>query len=385
RIQNRLRLALERSIPYNYHLKPIGLHESKVSNEAVKYQLVIDKYYNALKIPQDLFDILSDYDKPDYSSVTTDYYIAEMDEGRVFSGNVASVAIISRENKLVGDFSFGYKNGNLVDARQNNIFRQKYFTEPTYFDCTVFTMLTGGGGAINYAHFLIDSLSRIYLLKRSGKFDEVEKFLLPSLRYDFQENALKLLGIPKEKVIEGDKYQNIKAKKLIASTAPRGTSDIIPKWVGDFFREEFLKETHLKDFDAPNVYIKRSDSGMRNVLNEDETETMLAKYNFKSFELSKLSFIEKVSLFAKAKLVISVHGAGLANVMFCKPSSHFIEIFPKVFILTTYADLATKVGMGYSYLVCDTSKFADNAHDAQKVHVRIDINKLEEEIKNIIL
>ena len=384
KIQNRLKLTLERTIPHNYNLKPIGVHESKLSNQAIKYHKVLENYENPLLIPQDLFNILSDYDKPDYSSVTTDYYVAELDEGRVFAGNVATVAIISNENKLVGDFSFSYRDGDVVEASKNNIFQQKYFIEPTYFDCTVFTMLNGGGGASNYAHFLIDSLSRIYLLKKSGLFDQVDKFLVPSLRFDFQEDALKLLGIPKDKIIEGDKHPHIKAKKLIASTAPRDTSVIIPKWVGEFYRESLVKEDLLKDFDAPNIYIKRSDSGIRNVLNEDEVEAMLAKYNFKFYELSKLSFIEKVSLFAKANLVVSVHGAGLTNIMFSKPSSHFIELFPDVFILTTYVDLATKVGMGYSYLVCESSEYADNGHDAQKVHVRVDISKLEEQIKKVI-
>ncbi len=384
KIQNRLKLSLERTIPHNYNLKPIGVHKSKFSNNAVKYHLVLEKYDNPLLIPQELFDILSDYDKPDYSTVTTDYYVTEIEEGRVFAGNVATVAVISKENKLVGDMSFSYKDGDVVEAEKNNVFQQKYFVEPTYFDCTVFSMLNGGGGASNYAHFLIDSLSRIHLLKKSGKFNEVDKFLVPSLRYDFQEDALKLLGIPKEKAIEGDKYPHIKAKKLIASTAPRDTSVIIPKWVGEFYRDSFLKDDLLKDFDAPNIYIRRSDSGIRNVLNEEETEAMLSKYNFKFYELSKLSFIEKVSLFAKANVIVSVHGAGLTNVLFCKESSHFIELFPDVFILTTYVDLATKVGMEYSYLVCESSKFADNGHDAQKVHVRVDIPKLEEMVKKVV-
>jgi len=314
KIRNRLKLTLERTLPFNYHLKPKGVH-SKGDSKSIQYTKVYEGYNNPLKIPQDLFNILSDYDKPDYNAVTTDYHLVEIEEGRVFAGNVATVAIISNENKLVGDVSFSYRDGDVVSPEKNNVFQQKYFTEPTYFDATVFSMLNGGGGASNYAHFLIDSLSRIHMLKMSGKFEEIDKFLAPSLRFDFQEDALKLLGITRDKIIEGDKYPHIKAKKLIASTAPRDTSVIIPEWVTTFHRDAFLKKEYIKDFDAPYIYIKRSDSGIRNVLNEAETEAMLSKYNFKFFELSKLSFIEKVSLFANAKLVVSVHGIGSSGLI----------------------------------------------------------------------
>ncbi len=384
KISNRVKLTLERTIPYRYHYKPVGVHPEGVSNECVRFQNIYTGYENPLKIEDELFDILSDYDKPDYQSVTTDYHIIELDEGRVFAGNVATVAVISKENKIVGEASFSYKNGDVVSADQNNVFQQKFFPEPEYIDGTVFTMLNGGGGASNYAHFLIDSLSRIHLLKKSGKFDEVDKFLVPSIRYDFQEDALKLLGITRDKIIEGDKVPHIQAKKLIASTAPRHTALIIPSWVCEFYRDEYLKPELLKDFDAPYIYIKRSDSGIRNVLNEAEVEEMLSKYGFKFYELRDLSFIEKVSLFAKAKVVVSVHGAGLTNIMFCSTDSHFIELYPDVYILTTYVDLATKVGIDYAYQLCKSSAFADNGGDAQKVHVTVDIPKLEALVKEKI-
>ncbi|MBX2840274.1 MAG: glycosyltransferase family 61 protein [Flammeovirgaceae bacterium] len=378
KITNRLKLMAERAIPHNIQYQPNGVHPDAVSDADVQYTQVYSNYHNPLKITDDLFDLLSDYDKPDYKSVDIDYYIAEIPNGRVFFGNVATVAIISQSNKLVGDMSFSYADGDVVEAEKNNIFHQKYFNDPEEYDGTVFSLLTGGGGGKNYAHWLIDSLSRIHLLQKSGKFDEVDYFLVPSIRYDFQEDALKELGITRDKIIEADKISpHIKAKKLIASTAPRHKYVIIPEWVGDFYKDNFLKPENLKDFDSPNVYVSRADSGIRNVLNEPELMEMLEGYGFKSFELSKLNFKEKISLFAKAKTVLSVHGAGLTNVMFCEKGTKFIELYPDVFVLTTYVDLATKAGLDYSYMICKSSAFADNGNDAQKVHVTVDLPELK--------
>jgi capsular polysaccharide biosynthesis protein len=45
--------------------------------------------------------------------------------------------------------------------------------------------------------------------------------------------------------------------------------------------------------------------------------------------LSKLSFINQVSIFNNAKFIIGLHGAGFANLVFCKKNTFVLEIKPK--------------------------------------------------------
>jgi Glycosyltransferase 61 len=46
-------------------------------------------------------------------------------------------------------------------------------------------------------------------------------------------------------------------------------------------------------------------------------------------ELEKMSFSDQVRLFSRAQLVIGIHGAGLANMVFCRPGTTLVEVDPE--------------------------------------------------------
>ncbi|WP_269523435.1 glycosyltransferase family 61 protein [Coraliomargarita parva] len=368
---------VSRYVPKNTALRPTGIAGASNPPEGVTYHPVLSGVINSLDIPDALYERLSPFGKPAERSVSVDYRVAEITNGRIFNPNEATVAVISSDNRLLGDMSFNYAMGRVVSPELNKVFQLSNFPNPKHCEGTVFSLLTGGGGANNYAHWLIDSLSRLHLLRLSGLYDSVDRFLVPEPRYDFQADSLKYLGIDRSQLITDAEHHHFTADRLITSTAPRGDSVIIPKWVTDFHREAFLKARKLRDFEAPLVYVRRSDSSMRNVLNEDALVAHLAERGFRSFEMASLPFLDKIALFAGAQVVVSVHGAGLANIMFCPESAHFVELFPEQFVLTTYADLAFNVGLGYSHMLCPSPVRAKDGKEGQKVHVTVDIDALD--------
>ena len=46
-------------------------------------------------------------------------------------------------------------------------------------------------------------------------------------------------------------------------------------------------------------------------------------------ELENKSVREQVNIFWNAKLVIAVHGAGMANLVSCRPGTHVVEVQPR--------------------------------------------------------
>ena len=54
----------------------------------------------------------------------------------------------------------------------------------------------------------------------------------------------------------------------------------------------------------------------------------LGEYAFEEIFLENLSFTEQINLFANSHTIVSPHGAGLANLVFSRPSTNVIEIFP---------------------------------------------------------
>lgn len=74
------------------------------------------------------------------------------------------------------------------------------------------------------------------------------------------------------------------------------------------------------------VFISRSDSSYRRILNEAEILNLLLPHGFTRIELSQLDFSTQVSIFDNVEIVIGPHGAGLTNLIFAK-HAFVLEIF----------------------------------------------------------
>lgn len=382
---NRTRKILGRIIPFNSRFKPggvcsINIEEPQKNNprELTVHQ-VYPNYETKLDISEDLYHACSEYWKPK-RQVCTNYMVVEAPNGRVYTDNESSVAVISCYNRVIENVSLSLVSGKVTGPNMNNIFEQRFFTVPEKYEGTVFSMLTGGAGVNNIGHWFIDVLPRLHLLQRSGLYDKVDWFLVPSLRYDFQVETLELLGIPAEKLIASDKHPHIAADCIIASTAPRGNHTLIPNWLCEYTQQAFMpiaeEESELITPDTPYLYVSRSDSSIRNVLNEEELLKALEPYGFKTVISSKLSIKEKIKLFSKAKVVMGATGAGLISMFFCKPGTTMIEIFNEGFVIEPFYDIATKIGLDYEYIICKSNRKVKNATQGQREHLNVEIDKV---------
>jgi hypothetical protein len=384
KILKRLKKVVGRIIPHNSHFRP---HSALIINseDSASHSgrgVILHRIYpgcqTTLDIADDLYEACSSYWKP-RRIVKTDYIITEVPNGRIYTDNESSVAIISKYNQIIDNVSLNLKDGKVTDVGFNNVFEQRYFTKPANFTGTVFSMLTGGAGLNNISHWFVDVLPRLHLLRESGLYDKVDWFLVPSLRYSFQTETLRLLGIPNEKIITGDAHPHLTADSIIASTAPRGNHTLVPTWLCEYIRGSFL---NLAD-DKPEpgeqptkVYISRSDSKLRHVENETELVKALEPYGFKSVVLSQLSICERIKLFSKASAVVSATGAGLVSILFCQPGTKVIELFNEGFVIEPYYDIATKINLDYRYLICKGSRKVENARQGQHDNLWVDIPSL---------
>ncbi|WP_187262364.1 glycosyltransferase family 61 protein [Pontibacter beigongshangensis] len=378
----RIKQVLGRVVPHNTRYKPVGVcrftpndSSSEMTNE-IQVHSIYTNHTSTLQVSEHLFAACSDYWKP-LKSVTTDYLVVEVPGGRIYTDNQNSVAVISRFNRVVDHVSLSLTNGKVTPPDRNNIFDQRYFNEPDYYEGTVFTLLTGGAGLNNISHWFVDVLPRLHLLQESGLYDLVDWFLVPSLRYSYQTETLEMLGIPKEKLIAGDEHPHIAADGIIASTAPRGIHTIVPEWLCQFNRNAFLPLEEVEANEKPlRLYISRSDSAIRNVLNEKELLEALEPLGFRNIISSKYSMLERIKMFSQAEVVIGATGAGLINMLFCKPGTRLIEIFSEGFILEPFYDIAPKIGLDYDYVICKGNNNIKNADHGQREHITVEIDKV---------
>ncbi|MBC5772965.1 glycosyltransferase family 61 protein [Pontibacter sp. KCTC 32443] len=388
----RVKKVMGRIIPYNTRYRPSDVCRintddlTTVNQKEIKVHSIYPRYETQLDITEELYQACSDYWKPK-RHVITDYLVIEAPNGRIYTDNESSVAVVTQYNRLIEHVSLSLVMGKVTEPNLNNIFEQRFFSSPERFKGTVFSLLTGGAGINNIGHWFIDVLPRLHLLRESGLYDKVDWFLVPSTCYDYQRETLELLGITPDKIIESDKHPHITADCIIASTAPRGNNTLIPKWLCNYIRSSFMpyadEENELITPVAPSLYISRSDSELRVVINEKEVLKELKPFDFQNIVSSKLSIKEKIKLFSKAKVVVGATGAGLINLFFCKPGTKVIEIFNEGFIVEPFYDIATKIDLDYEYIICPNKRRIFNLNQGQRANIFVETDKLVDVLQRI--
>jgi hypothetical protein len=378
-------------VPFNTSLRPDTVFNSSKKYLELHNQLTDLAYikihpgYNyQLRLPPDLQEAAELFEKLEPTTELPDVVVAEIPQGRLYTDAYYTIAIITPTNKVLNDLSLELRSKANLKGFVNNIFNIKFFRKPAKFKGTVFTLLTGGGGLDNYFHWLFDVLPRFHLLKVSGLFQRVNWFIIPSYNLPYQLETLNTLGISQSQIIDGSKVNHIEADTIIASSSHRNAGQM-EKWVCDFLRESFVDTLRPNEKKYPShFYITRNDSRSRNVINENELIALLDRFGFTTLSLSGLSFEEQVRLFNNAEVIVSPHGAGLANLVFCKEGTKIIEIFSKGWVGTMYYDLAQKLGLEYHYQLDRVSASPKSAEEAKHKHFLVDIATVEKTLKSLI-
>ncbi|QHT67884.1 glycosyltransferase family 61 protein [Rhodocytophaga rosea] len=388
KVIRKIKSIIAKTIPHNVSYRPKDvyenvqeyLHEDNRKKPAPAYKELYPSYTSVINIDEEFYSKCADYmDLPRQAAIPT-AYIVEIPHGRLHTDTVFSVAIISRDNKLVGGVSYQMGKNK---AKENSIFEQTFFITPKKYSGTAFHLLIGGSGDNNYFHWLFDALCRIHLLQKSGWFDRIDYFIVPGFELGYQKDTLRLLGIDDNKIIPGNVETHIVADSLVATNYVRYHSHV-PAWACSFLKNNFPKVIEAGERVYPYVYVSRNDSDKRFVINENELVNFLAEYGFKKVELGNMTFQQQVNLFGSAKVIIGPHGAGWANLVFCEPGTTAIELFASEYIIPVYYDLANKAGVNYQYMACESDASAENVKQGMRLNLLVDLNQLKPMLETIM-
>ncbi|MDY0386293.1 MAG: glycosyltransferase family 61 protein [Methanolobus sp.] len=245
--------------------------------------------------------------------------------------------VISSDDKVFSDFT--YQIGKPIE--KNDVFKS-YIKKPE-LKKGCFATITASESS-GYFHWMLECLPRIRLIE--DYIDEIDYLIVPDNLKKFHIETLDRLGFPEEKLYRIKDGMNLQCEKLFVPSLPIGNA-LMSKWVCDFLRESFIPE----DVADPHrlIYISRKDALYRKIMNEGEVEEYLKEMGFEIFQMSELSFLEQVKICAEAKVVISPHGAGLTNIVFCR-GAKILEMFSPSY-LGGFSILANYGKNEYWYLV----------------------------------
>ena len=122
------------------------------------------------------------------------------------------------------------------------------------------------------------------------------------------------------------------------------------------------------------IYISRDKAKRRKIANEEELVKILKAHDFKIILCEELSFYEQAAIFSHAKFLISIHGAGLANMMFMEHESKVLEIrYKNDFQNNCYFSLASALQLKYYYFLADPVYVGEDPYSA---NITVDIPRI---------
>ena len=124
------------------------------------------------------------------------------------------------------------------------------------------------------------------------------------------------------------------------------------------------------------LFVSRGDAPLRRLKNEAELITDLLDLGFEYFVPKSNDHRSQIEAFRSARIVVAVHGAGLANLLFCQPGTLVVELFPAKQVNSIYRWLALQLGLRY----CAVVGFSGDETQAFSVKVPLVVAEVEAEL-----
>jgi len=307
----------------------IALQDLMQKNLGIHYQLCDDQHHFNFEP----FTISPWPHLQPSQGILQETFILTIPQGCTYSASLKIPGLIVTDYGLVEELM--WPSAQRFMRRHSN-FTLNHLPEPTKIPGRLAVIAQEGKA---YAHWMIETLGRLALLEMHNiAYD----YLYVSMDQRFKQETLQLWGIDLKKVIEPtNSTKHVQADELLVPSLvgrkypPLNHEPLfclyIQPWLLEFVRNKFLSVPMLQEINrsqfSKKVFISRKDTTLRRILNEDEIFALFANEGFERYELSKMSFLEQVSLFNNADTIVAFHGSGLTNIMFCKPQTQIIEFF----------------------------------------------------------
>jgi glycosyltransferase involved in cell wall biosynthesis len=195
----------------------------------------------------------------------------------------------------------------------------------------------------NYGFWLNSALARLLIAEKEGILKDVQliypsnwksiSYVNESLQL-FPE--LKINEVPNDELYVCEELYFPEVRQYTGSLNPdhvRLIRDEIPKKLGLLIEEPFRK-----------VYVTRRKRGVRMPENEAEIIAFLAEKGFETVDFDELTFKNQVKLMTETKFLISIHGAGLANINFMQKGTSVLELINEPYAKAEYTFPFWKLG-----------------------------------------
>lgn len=189
----------------------------------------------------------------------------------------------------------------------------------------------GARGISNYYHWMTDILPKLELCRLSGiEFGASDRFVIPFQHRQFQLDTLQRFGIDGDQIYQThDNSSHITGDEIIVPHLKNKMATTMGRWLPRFLNREFGGSPSLLAEPTERLYISRDSATAKGrcIDNNDEIENLMRSRGFEIVLPENHTVQEQAALFSNAKVVVAPHGAGLTNIVFCRPGTKIIEFY----------------------------------------------------------
>jgi capsular polysaccharide biosynthesis protein len=256
--------------------------------------------------------------------------------------SLSSLSVKKYKNVVVSYTGFCWDQNDVLIKESHHDYPaqyEDYLQEVTWFQLDIFRnpenlIRLGPGKAylqihhpwFNYYHWMCEPILRQWMIKdRSrdlilllpdyyGKVDYIMSSLEP---FEFKD----IFFIPATKCVLVEDLWMPAIKPIADSYHEREIREI-----RQFYLNYVQRVKGITIDRGERIYISRQKSSRRRVTNEEELQHLLEGYGFSIVYNEDYTFFEQVALYSNAKYLVSIHGAGMTNMLFMKANSTILEL-----------------------------------------------------------
>lgn len=233
----------------------------------------------------------------------------------------------------------------------------------------------------NYFHWHVDCLSGLLLAEKAGV---KAKILTPPLN-SWRASSLAYMGLNESDLVPSQGGMlRLSQAYWPSSLVRRGfhmSDEVVEAF--DRIRRGIKRADKLAPLFSERVYIGRTDTNVRKLNNELELISRLEARGYRVVTPGLFSYEEQISIMLQAKTIVSLHGAGLANMGFAPISCNIVEIFPETFLNNGYYGMAQVTQQSYHCYSKNTQTGSDT-RSGQPSDWTIDVDDFIDAYKDIL-
>ncbi len=203
----------------------------------------------------------------------------------------------------------------------------------------------------NWGRWLSTVIPKIAYFKQQG-LDGAARFLCRASK-SWQKALLNTLGLASDMIVEHDPGRTYLCRRI--DTLVYSAADLTPNAA----ERDIYAKLVRQHCDSPDrhirLYVSRlarsaAAPGYRVLTNEAELVDRLIELGFQIVNPELHGFVDQISMFSAADFVLGLGGAGMFNVVFCRPATKVVTIESSTVFINDHSRLFAACGLSYGVI-----------------------------------